>query len=306
MRQTQTGMRSADTGRMRQTQTGMRSADTGRMRQTQTGMRGADTGRMRQTQSIPVVRPHEHEPQNERRRWEHQFSLPSLPSDTPLIPYELLLMLAIAVVSLAIILVLGFGGQASGISSWVASVQTVGNVLGINMPQSAVAPAPVAANPPGDYRLRGAPSISAEQIDQILASQGSPAVGTGGAWVAYGRQYEIDPAFALAFFIHESSAGTNPNWIGMKPNGTYTHNIGNIICAGYDTCYNGFRDYPTWEAGIEDWYRLMSNEYIERRGLTTIEEMIPIYCPVSDGCLPDHYIQVVRQMVDRWKQGQLP
>jgi hypothetical protein len=293
---------------MRQTQTGMRSAETGRMRQTQTGMRSAETGRMRQTQPIPVQRPyeHQHEPQDERRRWERQFSLPSLPPDMPVIPYELLLMLAIAIVSLAIIFVLGFGKQASSVSTWVASVQTVGNALGLNMPQPAAAPVPVAANPPGDYRLRGAPSISADQIDQILASQGSPAVGTGGAWLEYGRQYEIDPAFALAFFIHESSAGTNPNWIGMKPNGTYTHNIGNIICAGYDTCYNGFRDYPTWDAGIEDWYRLMSNEYIERRGLTTIEEMIPIYCPVSDGCLPDHYIQVVRQMVDRWKQGQLP
>ncbi|MFN3372500.1 MAG: hypothetical protein ACK44M_02910, partial [Chloroflexus sp.] len=113
---------------------------------------------------------------------------------------------------------------------------------------------------PGDHRLRVAPSLSPAQIDQILRSYGSPAAGTGEIWYRLGVEYNIDPAYAIAFFIHESSAGTNLNWAGRKPDGSTTHNVGNIICAGYPTCYGRFRDYPDWETGIADWYRLIDVE----------------------------------------------
>jgi hypothetical protein len=160
--------------------------------------------------------------------------------------------------------------------------------------------APQALYPPGNYDLRAAPSLNAQQIDQILASYGSPATGTGQAWVALGQQYGIDPAFAIAFFIHESSAGTNPNWAGMKPGGATTHNVGNIICAGYSTCYGRFRDYPSWEAGIEDWYRLISVEYIQGRGTVTVEQIIPIYAPSFENNV-DGYIGAVTRLVDTWR-----
>jgi hypothetical protein len=81
--------------------------------------------------------------------------------------------------------------------------------------------------------------------------------------------------------------------------------VGNIICAGYATCYQGHRDYPGWEAGIDGWYRLIAREYIEGRGLGTVEQILPIYCPTSDGCAPDNYIKVVNGMIDQWHQGKL-
>ncbi len=157
-----------------------------------------------------------------------------------------------------------------------------------------------AANPAGDHHLQGAPSISAQDIDAILAGYGSPAAGTGAIWYNLGIEYGIDPAYAVAFFIHESSAGTNQGWAGLKPDGSSTHNVGNIICAGYPTCYGRFRDYPSWEVGIADWYRLIHVEYIQGRGTLTVEDIIPIYAPSFENDVQG-YVNAVTQMVDGWR-----
>ena len=157
--------------------------------------------------------------------------------------------------------------------------------------------------PPGEHSVLGQPTITADMVDKILTKYNSPAAGTGRAWIDIGEQYGIDPAYALAFFIHESTAGTNPGWAGMKPGGGSTHNIGNIICAGYATCYGGFRDYSSWEAGVDDWYKLIAQEYITGRGLVTVEGILPVYCPVNDGCRSSDYVAIVNKMVEQWRQG---
>jgi len=159
--------------------------------------------------------------------------------------------------------------------------------------------------PAGEHSILGQPSITADQIDALLAQYNSPAQGTGKAWIALGRQYGIDPIYAVAFFIHESSAGTNPGWAGIKPDGSTTHNVGNIICAGYATCYGRFRDYASWDEGISDWYKLISNEYVRGRGIASIEQIVPIYAPSSDNNDVPGYINVIVSMVDSWHQGVL-
>jgi hypothetical protein len=205
-------------------------------------------------------------------------------------------LLLILVSSIVIIFALWPGGSGEQISRWLGpltqSIQKVVSLPFVSSPP----------NPPGDYRLRGAPSITAEAIEDILASYSSPAVGTGEAWVKLGRKYEIDPAFALAFFIHESTAGTHPNWAGLKPDGTTTHNVGNIICAGYSHCYGRFRDYGSWEEGIEDWYRLIDVEYIRGRGTETLDDIIPIYAPSIENDVGG-YVSTVKQLVDSWRNG---
>jgi hypothetical protein len=90
-----------------------------------------------------------------------------------------------------------------------------------------------------------------------------------------------------------------PDGRGRKPDGSTTHNIGNIICAGYPTCYGRFRDYASWEAGIEDWYRLIAVEYVEWRGVHTVEEIVPIYAPVVENDVPA-YINAVNRLVAEW------
>jgi hypothetical protein len=160
-----------------------------------------------------------------------------------------------------------------------------------------------ASTPDGEHSVLGQPTISADEINTVLAKFGSPAAGSGQTWIEMGQRYGINPAYALAFFIHESTAGTNSGWAGLKPDGSTTHNIGNIICAGYPTCFGRFRDYPSWDAGIEDWYKLIGDEYINGRGARTIEQIIPIYAPASDNNDVANYVQVVVNLVDGWKHA---
>jgi hypothetical protein len=161
--------------------------------------------------------------------------------------------------------------------------------------------APMSA-PTGENSVVGPPTITAEEIDAVLRSYGSPAAGSGMDFYNLGIEYGIDPAYALAFFIHESSAGTNPGWAGIKPDGTSTHNVGNIICAGYATCYNRFRDYGSWSEGIDDWYKLIAAEYINGRGAYTVEQIIQVYAPSFENNVPA-YIQAVNTLVNDWRQG---
>jgi hypothetical protein len=188
--------------------------------------------------------------------------------------------------------------NASGLAN---SFNQVGNSPSV----LAAAAFPITSNKNG-LAVMGPPTITVEQIEAVLEKYNSPARGHGKEIYDLGVKYGINPAICLAFFIHESSAGSNLGWAGRKADGTFTHNIGNIICAGYATCYKGHRDYPSWTAGIEDWYRLITREYIQGRGLSTIEEMLPIYCPVNDGCATDRYITLVNSMINEWKQGKKP
>jgi hypothetical protein len=216
----------------------------------------------------------------------------------------LVLLFIVSVVCVAVIWVFLQSPSKTFISSYNGAGlgNTVGDVVsGLLFKQegeSQIASAPVAA---GEHSVLGEPSINAAAIDTILSNYGSPAAGTGQAWMKLGQQYGIDPAYAVAFFIHESSAGTNPGWAGMKPDGSTTHNVGNIICAGYATCYNRFRDYASWEEGIADWYKLISNEYVAGRGAASVEQIIPIYAPSFENDV-DMYVQTVVKLVDGWRQ----
>lgn len=162
-----------------------------------------------------------------------------------------------------------------------------------------IEPAPTCAA--DDLTLACPAQLSAAQLDAILAGYGSPAVGTGAAWIAEGARAGINPEIALAFFVHESSAGTAPGWAGWKPDGSSTHNVGNIICAGYPTCYGRFRDYASWDEGIADWYRLIAVEYIAGRGHRTVEDVIPVYAPSFENDVSG-YIGAVRALVAQWRQ----
>jgi len=145
---------------------------------------------------------------------------------------------------------------------------------------------------PDDMALRRSPSITAQQIDNILQKYNSPATGSGKDFVELGQQYGIDPAYALAFFIHESSAGTT----GVA---VQTKNIGNIVCAGYATCIGRFRSYSTWREALEDWYKLLNTEYIPK-GLDTVDKVVPVYAPAVENDV-DAYVTSVETSVHEWR-----
>src|SRR5260370_12622813 len=87
------------------------------------------------------------------------------------------------------------GGSYDAFNVWESS----------NGPIVAKTPLPVSSGP---YAVLGKPTITANFINQVLASYGSPAAGMGQQLYDLGVKYCIDPVYALAFFIHESLFGT--------------------------------------------------------------------------------------------------
>lgn len=148
----------------------------------------------------------------------------------------------------------------------------------------------------GGYTVVGSPTVNETFIDHVLEHYGSPAVGKGKVLYDDGVKYNIDPAFALAFFMQESTFGTQ----GVAK---MTHSLGNIrATAGYPQ-YGGYRLYHSWEEGIDDWYRLIGKLYVEQWGLSTVDQIIPVYAPNSDNNNESAYIQNVKKAVDTWRNG---
>lgn len=157
-----------------------------------------------------------------------------------------------------------------------------------------VAPPAQTDAPSGSYDVLGPPTLSVAQIEKVLASYGSPAVGLGQKLYDLGVRYGINPAFALAFFVHESGCGT-------KGVARSSKSLGNIRWTpGYDN-YEGYRSYSSWEAGMEDWYVLIKELYIAEWGLRTVDAIIPVYAPSGDNNDPASYIASVKYMVDSWR-----
>jgi hypothetical protein len=80
---------------------------------------------------------------------------------------------------------------------------------------------------PTPYSAMGQPTVTASFINQVLAYYHSPAQGQGQALYDLGIKYHIDPAFALAFFGHESTFGTQGearSISGVLAQGTRTFN----------------------------------------------------------------------------------
>jgi len=142
--------------------------------------------------------------------------------------------------------------------------------------------------------LAGGPTISPAQINAVLARYGSPMAGAGQALYDLGVKYGIDPAYCLAFFVHESGAGTQGEAV-------LTHNLGNIrAITGYPSL-GGYRYFDTWLEGAEAWYKLIGELYIKQWKLATVDTIIPVYAPSADSNDPTAYIDDVNQMVASWR-----
>lgn len=157
---------------------------------------------------------------------------------------------------------------------------------------------PLASNPiPGQigpYSVIGSPSISVDFINQVLAAYHSPATGKGQALYNLGVQYGIDPVFALAFFMHESSFGT-------KGEAANSLSLGNLRCIPHFRCQDNFAWFGTWEDGFKAWYELIRNLYVAQWDLTTVDQIIPKYAPEADHNDEAGYIAALKHAVDTWR-----
>ncbi|MHB8600520.1 MAG: glucosaminidase domain-containing protein [Ktedonobacteraceae bacterium] len=148
------------------------------------------------------------------------------------------------------------------------------------------------------YSVLGSPTVSAAFINSVLVANNSPAAGTGQALFDGGVISGIDPVYALAFFMHESSFGT----AGIA---RYTHSLGNLRCIPGPDCYDGFASFPTWEVGYTAWYGLIQDVYVDTWHLSTVEQIVPTYAPSSDHNNVSAYIGAVESAVNSWRSGQI-
>lgn len=144
----------------------------------------------------------------------------------------------------------------------------------------------------------GRPTLAPAFMNHVLASAHSPAQGTGQALYDLSVRYGIDDAVALAFFQHESLFGTT----GVA---RYTLSLGNIRCSAGYRCMYGYRAYASWIVGYADWYQLIATLYIRTWHLSTVEQIVPVYAPTSDGNNVPAYIAAVEQAVKQWRHGEV-
>ncbi len=150
------------------------------------------------------------------------------------------------------------------------------------------------------YSVLGPPSVSATFINRVLAAYHSPAAGLGQALYDDGVNTGIDPVYALAFFMHESSFGTTGE-------ARKTLALGNERCIPDRPCVDldrgGYAQMESWEDGFSHWYTLILTLYIQQWHRVTVEQIIPKYAPGSDGNNEAAYIAAIEQTVDRWRRG---
>ena len=180
----------------------------------------------------------------------------------------------------------------------------------------AATPPPQATNPPAgneqvagsgqaqrqasDYDLRGLPSISVATIERVLAAYHSPAVGEGQGFFDLGVQYGIDPAFLLAFFTHESTAGTAGAAVANL-------SVGNIRCVAGYRCGGGYAAYDSWRQGAEHWYKLITASGLycgAGSDRCTVAAIIPRYAPSVDNNNEAAYIATVEGLVAEWRAAE--
>lgn len=138
-----------------------------------------------------------------------------------------------------------------------------------------------------DVSVLGSPSLAATTVDSIFRSLGSPMAGNGALIVNLSRQYHIDNAFALGVWWTETNDGEagvgnadrNPGGVKYSPN--------------YPHAYDGYTVYPSFAAGISDWFFIVQQRYIAR-GLTTVYSIAQPY--VGTSSYPYWAAKVITQM----------
>lgn len=146
------------------------------------------------------------------------------------------------------------------------------------------------ANPQG--LIRHLPSVSVAAIRGALREAGSPlltatyADGKDAAEYLWdsGRVLGIDPAVVMGIFKYESAYGTR----GVA---RLTYSVGNIRPLDGQPSFEGYRQYSSWEEGIDDCYRLLRR--YAGAGADSVSMAIPTWAPAGDNNDPSAYVEAV-------------
>lgn len=152
----------------------------------------------------------------------------------------------------------------------------------------------------GDLPIKGPPTSTVDQIQTFLEKMGSPAAKEEGfSQALYDACTErgIDPSVAVGFFLQESTCG-------RYGRATENRSLGNIKGTAPESggTDGSFRRYDTWAEGARDWARLIDEAYVQKRGLSTLSQVISVYAPSSDGNNESRYVATVKGVVEQFKQ----
>lgn len=185
----------------------------------------------------------------------------------------------------------------------VYSIQVGGTIGNVTTWTNSKGPLPIKKPVPqkAPYSVLGKPSLSVAFMNQVLAYYHSPAAGLAQYLYDDGVKYGIDPAYALAFFMHESSFGTT----GVA---RVTKSLGNMRCVPQFPCLQtdgngGFAIFSSWQQSFEEWFKLIRNLYVAQFGEVTVDQIIPTYAPSSDHNDVAAYIATLKHTVDTWHAG---
>ena len=148
-----------------------------------------------------------------------------------------------------------------------------------------------------ELSFQAAPRIGLDKFRSVLASFRSPVTDQAGDLYATIVNSGLDPAVALAFFVRESGAGTAVGYCNGQ-NSLDNKNWGNVRGDENGVC--GFQKFPTWQAGLDTWCRLMLKYYVNK-GLNHLEDAIPVYAPAADGNDTNEYLTSVYTYVLKWE-----
>jgi len=250
------------------------------------------------TKALPIIRP----PKVVDEFEEHPFTR-HLPWLRPFV-----VCMIIGIVSVLVLLSAGVF-QRSGPAQLMLSttgqvfpIQVGGTLGAVNTWQKSNGPIPPKKNitaQTGPYSVIGKPSLTVDFMNQVLAYYHSPAAGKAQALYDDGLKYGLDPAYALDFFMHESTFGT----AGVA---RVTLSLSNMRCVPEYPCHNeggGYAQFSSWEQGFEAWFKLIRNLYIAQWGLVTVDQIIPVYAPSSDHNNVAGYIAALKHTIDTWHAG---
>jgi N-acetyl-anhydromuramyl-L-alanine amidase AmpD len=151
-----------------------------------------------------------------------------------------------------------------------------------------------------------APRLSRASFRRILEEAGSPAAPEAEPSYDAVVREGVDPLFLLAVFRHESGfgkLGICAKYDTRSPGNTRSSStgVGEVI----QTERGPFVKYPSWVEGFRDAaHRLVDPRYpYVQRGATTVQEIIPIWAPRSDGNDPEAYIRSVLDFMQRHQEG---
>lgn len=193
----------------------------------------------------------------------------------------------------------GSAGQQVG-SRDVGNAPTGGYRQGSFEPNGPIDRTAIPKPVPGDLNIKGPPSANPEQIQTFLEKMGSPAAKEAGfsqALYTACTDRGIDPAVAVGFFLQESTCG-------RYGRGHDNHSMGNIKGVSPESHQSDgtFRHYNTWAEGARDWARLIDENYVQKRGLNTLSQVISVYAPGSDHNNERGYVATVKGVVENFKK----